>query len=79
MGSAMKNEEVLVKREDEIVVLMRKQVGKDAAAILNEVDRMLKQGADHTRIKKAVATKLCAHLRKQMTLFMQKNIPRVCP
>ena len=69
-----------MKTETDVLVLMRKQIGKDAAAILNQVDRMLKQGASHARIEKAVAVNLCAHLRKQMRHFMSRNIPRrVCP
>lgn len=68
-----------MKREPDVLALMRKQTGKDAAAILNQVDRMLRQGASRARIEKAVAVDLCAHLRKQMSLFMKKSVPHVCP
>lgn len=69
-----------MKKESDVLTLMRKQMGKDAAAILDRVDKMLKQRVSRARIEKAVAADLCAHLRKQMRLFIILNIPhRVCP
>lgn len=68
-----------MKREADALTLMRKEVGKEAAAILNKVDRMLKKDMEYTQIERALAAELWAHLRKQLRLFMWKNIPKVYP
>lgn len=69
-----------MKREPDVLALIRKQIGKDAAAILNQVDKMLRRGVSRGQIEKAVAVKLRANLRKQVRLFMSLSVPRkVCP
>jgi hypothetical protein len=69
-----------MKREPDVLALIRKQIGKDAAAILNQVDKMLRRGVSRGQIEKAVAVKLRANLRKRVRLFMSLSVPRkVCP
>ncbi len=48
-----------------VKALLRQQVGKDAAAILRKVEKMLKQGVDRAKIEKALAKELSLHRRKQ--------------
>lgn len=69
-----------MKRESDVLTLMRKQMGKDAGAILDRVDGMLRRDVSRAKIEKAVAADLYAHLRKQMRLFMVLNVPhKACP
>lgn len=67
-------------RKPDVLTLLRKEMGKDAAAILNKVDEMLKEGVNRASIEKAIARDLCAHAKKEMLIIAERLVPhRVCP
>lgn len=69
-----------MKKEPDVLALIRKQIGKDAKAIFEQIDRMLRRGVSRGQIEKAVAVKVRANLREQVKLFMTRSVPRkVCP
>jgi len=62
-----------MKTKRNVQALVRKQADKDAAAILNKVDKMLKQGIPRAKIEKALAAELAARMKNQIR-YVVRNI-----
>ena len=60
--------------------VMRKQLGKQVAdAMLDRVDKMVKQGKSATAIQNAFAADLTAHIEKQVISAVVTNIGPITP
>jgi len=53
-----------MKRKANARVVLRKQAGKDAKAILAKVEKMLKAGVPHPKIEKALAAEVHSRFLK---------------
>jgi hypothetical protein len=66
------------RKPPDVLAMVNKQTGKDAAAILNKVDKMLKQGVDRATIEKAVAAHLCTHITEQVKIILRNKVAVPC-
>ena len=62
------------RKRPDVLAMLQKQTDKNAAAMLNTIDSMLRRGKDRASIEKVVARRLCTYVTEQMKILMHNKI-----